>query len=255
MEVSVETAWILAVALIALRVAAVFALTPLFASAGVPANVRVLFVFALAIVIMSALAMKPLPVIVTLGQLLAAAVTEVVVGAALAFGVFTAFATFQLAGRVLDFQLGFGLANLIDPATRTSAPLLGTFLNLLAVAVFFAVDGHHLLIRGIVFSLEQIPPGSSLPQLDAGAMVAQFGAMFLYAAALAAPVMVVILLIDIVMAVIARTMPQVNVFIVGLPLKIFAGLVVLAISLRYLAPVMKNIFEQLFNYWHVLMGG
>lgn len=255
MEVSMETAWILAVALIALRIAAIFALTPFFAAAGVPGNVRVLFVVALAVLMMSTVAAKPLPVIATLGQLVSAAVTEIVVGSALAFGVFATFATFQLAGRLLDFQLGFGVANLIDPATRTSAPLLGTFLNMLAVTVFFAVDAHHLLISGIVFSLEQIPPGTTLPQMDGAAMVAQFGSMFVYAAALAAPVMVVILMIDVVMAVIARTMPQVNVFIVGLPLKIFAGLVVLAISLRYMAPVMKSIFEQLFNYWHAVLGG
>lgn len=255
MEVSVETAWILAVALIALRIAAVLALTPLLVGSGVPANVRVLFIVALSVLLMSALATKPLPQIVTLGQLFAAAVTEVVVGASLAFGVFTAFATFQLAGRLMDLQLGFGVASLIDPATRTSAPLLGTFLNLLAVAVFFAVDGHHLLISGIAFSLEQIPPGTPMPQLDAAALVSQFGAMFVYAAALAAPVMVVVLLIDVVMAVIARTMPQVNVFVVGLPLKIFAGLVVLAISLRYLGPVMTNVFETMFGYWHVVLGG
>jgi flagellar biosynthetic protein FliR len=255
MVVSIESAWIIAVALIALRVAGALALTPLFATAGVPANFRVLFVVAISVTLMAGLAIKPTVAILTLGQLVNAAVTEIVVGMSLAFGVFTAFATFQLAGRIMDLQLGFGVATLIDPTTRAASPLLGTFLNLLALTIFFTIDGHHLLISGIAFSLEQIPPGTSLSQLDPSAMAAQFGAMFVYAAALAAPVMVVMLLIDIVMAVIARTMPQVNVFIVGLPLKIMVGLTVLAISLRYMTPVMKNIFEQMFNYWHAVASG
>jgi flagellar biosynthetic protein FliR len=254
MAVSVEIAWIVTVALIALRIGGALAMTPVFSVAGVPGNFRVLFIVGLSVMLMAGLTVKPLPAVVTLGQLLTAAVTEIVVGMSLAFGIFTAFATFQLAGRLLDIQLGFGIASLIDPATRTSAPLLGTFLNMLALAVFFAIDGHHLIISGIAFSLEQIPPGTALREIDGAAMMAQFGAMFVYAAALSAPVMVVILLIDIVMSVIARTMPQVNVFIVGLPLKIFVGLIVLAISLRSMAPVMKDIFEQFFNYWQIVLS-
>lgn len=254
MAVTVEIAWVLTVALIALRVGGVLVMTPIFATAGLPVNFRALFVVGLSVMLVAGLSVKSVPVAMSIGQLVTAAVTEIVVGMSLAFGVFAAFATFQLAGRLLDIQLGFGIASLIDPATRTSAPLLGTFLNMLALTIFFAVDGHHLLISGIAFSLEQIPPGTALHQIDAAALMAQFGSMFVYAAALAAPVMVVILLIDLVMAVIARTMPQVNVFIVGLPLKILVGLIVLAISLRYMAPTMKSIFEQMFNYWHAVLS-
>jgi flagellar biosynthetic protein FliR len=70
---------------------------------------------------------------------------------------------------------------------------------------------------------------------------------------LAAPVVFVVLMVDIAMAVMARTMPQMNVFIVSLPLKIVAGLVTLTISLHYLNPIMTRIFEALFNYWHTLL--
>lgn len=254
MSTTVEIAWILAIALVALRLGAVLVLTPLFSLGGIPANVRVLLVVALAAFMVGALGIQGLAVPTSLGGLLVAGLSELVLGALLAFGVFTAFAVFQLAGRIMDMQLGFGVAALIDPTTRTQSPLLGTVLNLTAVAVFFAIDGHHLLIRGLAFSLERIPPGTLITDLDPGAVVAQFGGMFVYALALAAPVLFVILLMDVVLAVIARTMPQVNIFIVSLPLKILVGLVVLAISLNYAAPLMARVFESLFDYWHGLMS-
>lgn len=253
MSVTLEIAWILAVALVALRIGTIFILTPLFSFGGIPANVRVLLVMALAAIMVAAGNAQMLRMPASLGQLVLAGLSELVFGALLAFGIFTAFAAFQLAGRIMDFQLGFGIATLIDPATRTQAPLLGTFLNLVAIVAFFAIDGHHLLIRGLAFSLEHTPPGTLMTDIDSGAVVAQFGGMFVYALALAAPVLFAILLIDVVLAVMARTMPQMNIFIVGLPLKIFVGLAVLAVSLNFAAPLMARVFEDLFNYWHNIM--
>jgi flagellar biosynthetic protein FliR len=254
MTVTVETAWILSVALVAIRFAAALALTPVFGSANVPARFRVLLILALSAVVVSGMGVEAARAPVSLPAFLGAAASEAILGAALAFGIFTAFAVFLLAGRIMDIQLGFGVATLIDPTNRSQSPLLGTFLNLMAVALFFAIDGHHLLVRGLVFSLQQAPPGTSLSELDPGAIVAQFGGMFVYATALSAPVLLTILLIDVVLAVIARTMPQVNIFIVSLPLKIFVGLLVLAISLRYMGPLVARIFEGLFDYWHQLLG-
>lgn len=254
MSASAEAAWIVAVALVALRLGTVLVLTPLFSLGGIPANVRVLLILALAVLMVSALGIQGFVAPTSMGELALAGLSELVLGALLAFGVFTAFAVFQLAGRVMDMQLGFGIATLIDPTTRAASPLLGTFLNLVAVAAFFAIDGHHLLIRGLAFSLERIPPGTFIADVDPGAVVAQFGGMFVYALALAAPVLFVILLVDVVLAVMARTMPQVNIFIVSLPLKIFVGLIVLAITLNYAAPLMTRVFENLFNYWHNLMA-
>jgi len=153
--------------------------------------------------------------------------------------------------KILDFQMGFGVASLIDPATNAQAPMIGTLLNMLAVMIFFLVDGHHLLIRGIAYSLMAYPPGTAV-SIDSQVMIAQFGSMFVYGVMLIAPVMFVILLIDVCMGVAARTMPQVNMFIVMLPLKIFVGLVVLMISLSFLLPLMKKIYISIFEYWQQL---
>lgn len=254
MRVLVDTGWILSVLLVAVRIGAALVMTPLLSFGGIPATLRVSLVLVLAVTLVSAAALPPATALVSFGGLLAAAASEFVVGGLLAFGVFTAFAAFQLAGRVMDLQMGFGVASLIDPATRTQSPLLGTLLNMVALAVFFAVDGHHLVIRGLAYSLVQLPPGSSLAALEPAAVVAQFGAMFVFAVALAAPVIFVLLLVDVALAVMARTMPQMNVFIVSLPLKIMVGLLVLVMSMQYMGPVMERVFEGMFDYWQRVLG-
>ena len=145
------------------------------------------------------------------------------IGAALAFGLFAAFGAFLFGGRLIDSQIGFAVANLIDPITRAQGPLIGTVLNLTAIAVFLAVDGHHLIIRGLADSLARFPPGQPITELGVTAVTAQFGVVFAYGLMLVAPAVFALLLLDVALAVVARTMPQMNIFIVSLPLKVFVG--------------------------------
>jgi len=153
MVLRVDPAWAALVLLVGLRVAPLFVMAPVLGSVRAPNLVRALLVVALsaAVVGVSGAALAAVPA--SLAELLLLAVTELVVGAALAFGLAAAFAAFLFAGRLLDLQFGFGVASLIDPSTRAHAPLLGTALNLAAVCVFFAADGHHLLIRALALSL------------------------------------------------------------------------------------------------------
>jgi flagellar biosynthetic protein FliR len=240
--------------LMATRLTPLFLLTPLFAAVGVPVRVRILFILALSLGLVSSLGLAPVEPPQNLGGLMHAMVNELVIGALLAFGLFSAFGAFLFGGRIIDFQMGFGVANLIDPATQTQAPLLGSVLNLMAVMTFFLLDGHHLLIRGLVYSLEKLPLGGRLIDLEIEAIIAQFGVMFVYGLAVVAPVIAVLLMLDVGMAVAARTMPQVNMFIVGFPLKIFMGLVVLAISLNYMGPLLEKIYTSIFLYWQRVVG-
>ncbi|MCG7977033.1 MAG: flagellar biosynthetic protein FliR [Candidatus Thiodiazotropha endolucinida] len=245
---------ITAALLVATRVSPLFLLTPLFAITRVPARVRVLFVLALSAVLTAGIGVVPIDPPATLSGLMHAMVNELILGMILAFGLFTAFGAFLFGGRIIDFQMGFGVANLIDPATQSQAPMLGTVLNLMAVMTFFLLDGHHLLIRGLVYSLQKIPPGSSLHEVDVQVIIAQFGVMFVYGLAVVAPVVAVLLMLDVGMAVAARTMPQVNMFIVGFPLKIFMGLLVLALSLNYMGPLLEKIYASIFLYWQRVYG-
>jgi flagellar biosynthetic protein FliR len=254
MSLRIDAAWLALVLLVSLRVAPLFFLAPVFGSAPAPNLFRALLILALSAGIVAASGVTLAAPPASAAQLLAYGASEIVVGAALAFGLAAAFAAFLFAGRLMDFQLGFGIANLIDPVTRTQAPLIGTGLNMLAVVVFFAVDGHHLLIRALAFSLEHFPPGRFVGELNFGAVVAQFGAMFTLGLALAPPVLFAVLLLDLAFAVASRSMPQMNVFIIAIPFKIVLGLVVLAASLRFAGATMMKVYESVFRYWDALLS-
>ena len=253
MRISLDVAWLLTTALVALRLGVTLVLTPLLAFGGVPARFRVILVLALAALLVAATGTRAAGDVHDVAAFAGMAAAEAVLGALLAFGVLAAFAAFQLAGRLLDLQLGFGVATLIDPATRGHAPLLGTLLWMAGVALFFAVDGHHALLGAFALSLHAAPPGRPLGELGLAPVMAQFGLMFSFALALAAPAVIVLLLVDTVVAVMARTMPQMNIFFVSLPLKILVGLAVLAVSVGYIGPVARRCFESIFAMWESVL--
>ena len=133
MHIDVELALAIAVLLVATRLSALFLLSPLFAAAGIPPMFRVLFLMGLGLVLVLALDIEPAESPRTIGALVQAMLFELVLGGLYAFGVFAAFGAFLFGGRILDFQMGFGVANLIDPATNLQAPLIGTVLSMMAV--------------------------------------------------------------------------------------------------------------------------
>jgi len=253
MRISTDIAWLLTTALVALRIGVALLLTPILAFGGVPARFRVILVFSLAALLVAATGTRAAGDVHDVVAFAGMAASEAVLGALLAFGVLAAFAAFQLAGRLLDLQLGFGVATLIDPATRGHAPLLGTLLWMAGVALFFAADGHHALVSAFALSLQAVPPGRPLGELELAPVVAQFGVMFSFALAIAAPVVIVLLLVDTVVAVMARTMPQMNIFFLSLPLKTLVGLAVLALSVVHVGPVARRCFESIFAMWESVL--
>jgi flagellar biosynthetic protein FliR len=254
MHFHAESAWIAAVLLVSIRFGTVFIMAPVFGTAQIPVHIRAFFVLALSATIVAATGGSAFAPPLQAGDLLVAALGELMIGALFAFGLFAGFATFLFGGRLLDMQIGFGVASLLDPATRSQSPLLGTALNLLAVSLFFAVDGHHMIIRGLAYSLEKFPPGAFSGQFELAAVVSMFGSVFTFGVALVAPVVFCLFLIDIGMAVISRTMPQVNIFILAVSVKTLAGLALLAVSIRYMAPLAHRIFAEIFGYWERILG-
>ncbi|MRW94188.1 type III secretion protein [Duganella sp. FT80W] len=254
MTISVDLAWMLAVFCTSVRLGVVLLLSPLLSGLSGLASVRVLLTLTLSALLVSGLGTAlPAPP-TTIGPLLLAALAELVTGLTLAFGVFAAFGAFALAGKILDVQTGFGLGSVYDPVTRGGAPLFATMLNMVAVVSFFGMDAHHALLRGFAFSLQQIPPGSGFHGLDAEPVLRQFGLMFSLGVALIIPVMLCLLLTETGLAVVSRVLPQMNVFVVGVPVKIVVGLVVLMLSLGGLQPLMARVYGSIFIYWEQVLS-
>jgi len=250
----IDPRWAFSVFLLSVRLGVFLAMTPILSGTSVPAPVRVLLVLALTIFTVSALNVAPIAVPTGFGQVLLATASEAAVGAVLAFGIFAAFAAFSVAGTLLDIQIGFGIGAVFDPVTRRQTPVIATAFDLLAITAFFAMDGHHALMRGIAYSLQQLPPGAFVASLSVTPVAKQFGVMFLLGIALVAPAVFCVFLAEIGLAMLSRVMPQLNIFVLGIPVKIFVGLSVLVLSMAYVAPVMGKIFLSIFTYWEEVLG-
>jgi len=258
--IRLETQWLLMVALIATRVAALLWLAPLFTLGKIPNRVLVLMI----IIFSAGLAsLNPAGIseealaaghLYTASGWVLAAFHELVIGLIMAFGLHCAFAAFSFGGRLLDQQIGFGVASLINPGNNEQESLLGTALLAVGVLTFFLLDGHLMVVKSVAQSLQWFPVGRSIGELPLGPIVAQFGLMFSLGVVLVAPVVAALLMVDVAMAMAARTMPQMNIFMLSIPVKIIVGLLLLAASTAFMPGVLRRIYESIFAYWASLVS-
>jgi flagellar biosynthetic protein FliR len=254
LQITLPIALLIGTLLVALRLAPVFLFAPVFGTFKLPPMMRVFLVLGLAFLLTLGLSLDAGLTQTSFGFLLAAAMGELLIGAAIASGLMAAFAAFAFAGRILDLQIGLGVASLFDPVTRASTPLIGTLLSMMAVMVFYSVDAHHLLLRAFAFSFEQIPPGAGISRLNVMALVMQGGLVFSYGLALIAPVVFILFLVDMGLAVLSRTMPQMNIFFLGIAVKVVAGFLLLALSIRYMGPAILKVFGSAFKTFEQALG-
>lgn len=237
------------VSLLALRVAATFLMTPVLYAVPLPAPVRMLFVMALSLALASGF-----PVLA--GQwpgasdYLQAAMVELALGATLGLGILLAFAAFSIAGQVLDVQLGFGMAQIVDPVTSRPVPILTSAFEYVGVLMFFLINGHHALLRGLQYSVDRFPVGVPWSVAHAvGPVLEQAGGLFGLGFALAAPVVFCILLTEFVLGAVARNLPQMNMFTMGIPVKIVVGLIALSLWFTGAGGVMTRVYGSITSAW------
>lgn len=168
---------------------------------------------------------------------------EMLAGFLFGFCITAAFAIFQLIGQFIDVPIGFGMVNVLDPTSQSQMPIVGQFQYLLAMAIFLLINGHHGLLVALSKSLDLIPLGGmKLPQELLGWGLGVFSQMFALGFQLSLPVVGTLFLTDLALAIVARTVPQMNVFVVGYPAKILIGLGVLALSLPLYGGVLVDLF-------------
>jgi len=244
------TPWITAVLLLATRIAAVLLLTPVLHAVAIPGLVRVLIVIAISCVLALPFGAQAPVEIADTGALVTALLREAFVGATLGLGVLLAFAGFSLAGRLIDIQIGFGMAQVFDPLTRSRLPIVSAVFGLLAAVFFFAVDGHHALLRGIAFSVERFPLGAGVGAASAAETIVRQGAgLFTLGFALAAPIVLGLLLVEFVLGVISRNLPQLNMLVLGIPAKILVGLVALSAWATGFGEPARRLYQGIYQAW------
>lgn len=164
-------------------------------------------------------------------------VGEVLAGLAMGFAVQIGYAAAFVAGEAIANAMGLGFAAMVDPQSGQTTQAVGQFLSILATFLFLGMDGHLLLVGFVVKSYQALPPGGAMLSNDAVWHMVEFGGTLLGAGVtIALPVAFALVLVQIVMGILARTAPALNLFAVGMPVAMMAGLVLLAIA----APVMAE---------------
>jgi flagellar biosynthetic protein FliR len=239
---------VVAFILVLMRVAGLFLTAPVFVSRNIPVMVKVSWILVVAFLVYPVVDFKPesLPSPgLTLGF---AVVRELLIGFSIGMGATLIFTGIQLAGQIVDIQMGLGMVNIIDPITSAQISIMGQYYFLIATLVFLAANGHHLLLRGIVDSFSVIPLGQAHFSIALGTkMMALFSQVFFIAFRVGAPVIGALFITNMALGIVARTVPQMNVFIVGMPLNLAVGFLITAVSMSFFTFVMQGLFKEMYR--------
>ncbi len=220
---------------------------PVFGHLLVPVRVRLMLSLTLAVALSPAVPHQVSLASISSGLALAGALAvEIALGTMLGFVAQLVFAGVELGGQLAGMQMGFGMANLIDPASQAQITVIAHWQQLIVLLVFLALDVHHLLLRALLESFQIAPPG--LASLNAGGLrgvIVVAADLFSIGVRIAAPVLVVLLLVNAAMGVLARSMPQMNVFVVGFPINVGVGLFVMGASLPFTVRLLTARFGEL----------
>lgn len=249
----VETAllnWTLSQALtlviIMLRVGPLMFLMPVFSNTAVPAQVKIIFTLLTSLVM--------LPLVPFAGDLLPQSgiglmvfvVREFAFGAVLAFFARLIFAATELAGQMVSVAMGLGMAGTMDPQFGTQVSLVGTLWNIIALLVFLSLDGHHILFRILVESFSWLHPGTTnFTEATFRGVIGGVSHMFVLGIQIMAPAAAALFFSHVAMGIIAKTVPQIPIMIVAMPINIALGLLFIGLAMGYLLPLLVKNFEQL----------
>ncbi len=207
------------------RIMAFFVAAPTFSMRSIPVQVKISLGLVLTVMVFGTLTD---PTVNTSSSLLGFSLMvlqETILGLAIGYLANLSFLALNMGGQFIDFQMGLSIGAIYDPTMGTQSTLFGSLYNWMAMLLLFAIDGHHLIIYAIVQSFTELPAGvlnmSNFVMTD---IVVMFTSSIKTAFQISMPILVVLLLTDIIMGIIARTVPQLQVFVLAVPVKIVLGI-------------------------------
>jgi flagellar biosynthetic protein FliR len=239
--------------LIFARISGLMIVSPILGDQNIPPQIKVAFTFILSLIFFPVLAAPRLPANPDVLEIMLLMATEVGVGLLIGFAARLLFTGVAMAGEVVGYQMGLGIANVFDPSSDTQISLIGQIQTIFALLIFVVLDGHHLLIRALMMSYQRIPPGGlalSRPLYEH--FVRLGGNIFVVGLQIGAPLIVAMMAANFSIGLVARSVPQVNVIVVGFPFTIALGLLLLALGFPFFIEALVALFNQLDS---VLVGG
>lgn len=232
--------------LLVIRASGLFLTAPIFGHRLFPTQMKIGLVFLLVIVTMPTIQTITITPANSLIELGAMVLRELMVGFLIGFVFKLLFKAAELAGSMAGYQVGLAISSAFDPSVGDRLGAFGRYWILLGTLIFLAINGHHLIIRAFSDSYRVIEPGQmQVVGSTADLMIRYSAYVFVLAIKIAAPILVTVILMDVALGTVSKIMPTMNIFIVGFPLKIGIGMLVVAMSL----PIFSYVLEKSTGYF------
>ncbi|PJZ49986.1 flagellar biosynthetic protein FliR [Leptospira saintgironsiae] len=244
--------------LILARIVGLLSVAPVFSFASITFAQRMTLGFLIAVILFPVSASFVPPIPGNMADYGLVVMAEVLIGILMGFLVSLVFSSFQMAGEFFNVQLGFGYAEILDPISQTSLPVISTLKNMLGMLLFLSLGAYRFLFESLVYSFEKVQVLKLVPEIQDGfykAMEEAIGAMFLVAFKISLPILGVLFLVTVSEALMGKAAPQLNILQLSFPIKIAIGLVVMILIVPFLITQMDNAFQLSFEKMNLMLKG
>lgn len=234
------------------RTGSILLAAPIFGAVNVPMQLK------LGLTVLIALLLAPLTPQVALPQTMTGVVAsiagEMMIGVTIGFAIRFVLTGIEFAGQVAGFQMGIGMASAYDPINSAQITVLGKFLSILTLLIFLSVNGHLMVIMALKKSFDVIPPyGFTLSGSLMESFIAFSREIFVLAFKFSAPVVAILIFVNVALGIMARTVPQINMFVIGFAVTIMVGFLMLSLSMPFFDTAVEAAFERMWQGVYNLM--
>lgn len=245
--------------LIFVRMTGLFVTAPIFGHKNIPAYFKIGFAFTTAILMANVIKVDHIISTDSFWLYAVYLIKEFFVGIVIGYIAYGIFTSIYLAGQIIDFQIGFGMVSVFDPISNIQVPVTANLYYILAMTIFLLTNGHHMLIKALYQSFDLVPLGSAVLGTNfADNIIGIFTQLFAMGFRIAAPVVAAILIADVVLGIISKTIPQMNVFVLGMPLKILIGLIIVMLTIPAFVSIVSlltdNMNSEIFRFLKDMHG-
>ena len=221
-------------------------LLPVFTGQTIPNVVKLMLVLCIAYIAVYSGMVDSFPSQETLSGFAVVIAQELFTGMIVSFVVYLLFTVFYFVGQLVDYQIGFSMVSVLDPTSQLQVPITGNLYYLIVTLFFVQSGGLSSLISAVYYSYNLIPPGSAYIVGNNNMILYIIGLLLTYFSIglrIALPVIGTIVVIDIALGILTKAVPQMNIFVVGMPIKLIIGLIVLYLIIPTISPIFSNVFE------------
>ena len=251
----VNIAQFLALFFIFIRVTSFFAITKVFFPNGTPPTMKMFFALIFSITLVGGIDTKAIEAITNNYILITYIISEITTGLILGLITNVAFEVVIMAGSFMDVHIGLSMISVLDPNSKSNTSITGNLLHFIAMVVFFSINGHHMLIKSLIESFILVPLGHTIVSGESMmALIEIITKYFVIGLKIAIPIVLIIIITDLCMGLISRAVPQINVMVLGMPVKIVVGLISITIALPIIIKIFISGISSLPEIYRKIIG-